>query len=634
MDGRKEITSDREDWDKDGFDSYDDYEAYYVKLVNDLHSESKEAWKDIKRRWAWADKKLELKDSDVNGLQGNPTRSRLPLVHHAMEEAVSALIENLPRPTTAARQPDESDFASGISYFIDEILDENGFDVLMGKTIWNQKRMFLGAQKITVDLSETGPLGKDGKIKIRNIDARHVWPDPFARSLRWEDMRYLLVAEPYDLTEIREMFPARGEFVAPEKAYSLSREPDAPDEETTGSSQWWSPMGNSDGGFVIGSRHRAMVKELWLKDERREFVPATDDKGNVIYDLEGEAVGYWRKRYPHGRCIITAGNKVLADFPNTYWHRRPPYVFYPSRLSSKVLSHSDLEMLCRIEDKINIMHQDLMKNARVNMNAPWVTDTKTFPSRDMYKRLTSTPGEVLITNPNTRLERMPPGEIPSFIFPLMDWLQEIFDDVLGIQAIMRGQLQKGSQISAATVDALQGTATSRMRLKARLLEAGLKELGYQLHWLIRQYYGPEPGTEPKPIQIKDPATGEVKEILWGGSDADRDAQEDFPIEIQAGSSMPGAKQGAAQQAILLFQNNLIDRQAALAAIDFPHAAEVTERMNNKEKAEMLMSMAQKGKMPSSLNSLMDGRANNAPNVTGEPGRKPGTIPGNTAGSAS
>ncbi len=599
-----QLDHERWDWQKDGFESYQDYQDYTVRFAEALYRESQEFWKSTKKGWYRAVRRLENGNADTEAGISRPTMTRLPLLESALEEAVATQVESMPRPQCTSRQATQDDFAAGLSYYMAEACDANGFGLMLARTITNSKKVFCGIIKTTVDWNQMGPLGKKGKIIFKNIDARNWYPDPYCNSYNWDDARFWCFVEAMDCAEIREQWPITGDKVKPESAYSTSFKSDMdPDDSTAGSREWSSPFNQQD-SFILGERHRAAVKELWLKDERREWIPQLDEFDQpMVNPFTGEPEGQWKKRFPNGRCIIWANGVLLADFPNPYRHKRPPYAFFPSRIGGPVLQASDLQYLMRIEDKINLLQQDMMRNARANMNQPWITDTKTFPSKEMYKRLTNNPGEVLIKNPGGTLERLPPGDMPAYVLPLIDWLRGIFDDVLGISSIMRGQIEKGAQLSADAISGLQGSATSRLKLKARLIEEGLKELGYQLQWLIRDTY-------PTGLKIKiiDPADQTPKEIAWN----DMQDQDDWAVTVQSGSSLPGAKQGAAEQALTLYEQDAIDRKALLAAFDIPNAAEIDERMAKKEMARLMLDL---------LTGKSSKQQSSHPNPSGKPGRK-------------
>ena len=548
-------------WELDGFADEEEREKHMVRLVDDLLDESTRAWKDIKQRWMQADKRLEPDSGmEIIGAGSGTSRSDLPFVPQAIEEAIAVMVESLPRPQVLPRQAKQEQFTSALNYFVGEELDANDFDLIMARCALDIKRFCLGIIKQSVDRYAKGPFGQSGKIMLSRVDPRHIWPDPL--SATWAECRYVIEARPMDLSTIREMFPDKGMQVHSESTYSLSRNDIGDAEPQTGGGIEF------DSGYVIGERQRALVKELWLNDDQKHEVPVLDGNGNPSFDDDGNAITRLEKRYPNGRLVITANKVLLLDIANPFRHGQRPYSFFPGRVSAKLLTYGDVEVLGRIEDKINQLQKDMMRNARVNMNSPWIIDQHAFDSPKKFKNVTHDPGLVLPVRPGARVMRLPPAELPQFIFPLVDYLKGVFDDVLGIQSISRGQLEKGAQLSAEAIQSLQGTATSRIRLKSRLLENGLKHLGHLLQWNIRQFY-PAGMT----AEIDDPSNpGSKHEISW----SDEAAQADFAVAIQAGSSLPGAKQSMTQMALTLWDHGLIGPKRTLSMMDLPGVDEAVQ----------------------------------------------------------
>lgn len=555
-----------ETWQEEGFESYGDYEKYYCRLVDDLLDQSRRFWQPKKDRWKSADRLLELDNS--TGFQNDAMRSDVPVLPQAVEEAISLLTESLPRPQTAARQAAQDDMASALNYFISEELDANEFDVLMARVALDMKKFNIGCIKQSIDRNGHGPFGNDGNIRLTKVDPRHIWPDPFAKSWRWGDYLFLVVAEPDDLANIRERFPMTGKNVRPESQYSIGTDSD---DKEYGES--WVPNENDGATGILGERHRALVKECWLNDKRMVWECKYDPDGNKVYDEQGEEVGKWVRRYPNGRCLITANGKLLLDVANPFRHKQPPYTFFPGRISSALFSYGDVEVLGRIQEKINTLAKDAFKNLRANINSPWIVDAHAFDSPQKFQNITNEEGLVIIKRPGAQVERATARDLPPSLNVFMGWLKSIFDDILGVQSIMRGQIAEGAQLSAEAVQNLQGASTSRIRLKSRLLETSLEHLGYLLQWNIRQLYPTK-----MEVELQDTSSGELKKIYWN----DNAAQGDYAIEIQTGSSLPGAKQGAAAQAILLWSEDLIDREAALAQMQYPGFASIIKRMNDRE----------------------------------------------------
>lgn len=564
----------------DGCRDEDEHEQNMVRLVDDLLEESKSKWRDLKTRWARAAMRLHM--FDKLAVRAGVDRTDLPITPQAIEESIALLLEGLSRPQPHSRDSTQDGFVGALTHFFDRELVANSFDLLMGRVMYDQKINFMGIVKTTYETGKPGPYTNDGRITMRAVSAQYFYPDPLARGPRWEDSKYWIFAEPEDKTSIMARFPGKGHLVKPENAYTMART----EQEAEGV--------KAVGAYTIGKRQRVLVKECWIKDDRKMFVPELDEYGEEIpIDVKalgsekGKQVvkGEWVPKYPNGRLIVTAGDVLLYDGDNPFPHGEPPYTLFPARISDEILDWSDVELLGLIEDKINRLHKDMIRNARVNMNAPWVADRNCFDSPRKFNLLVNDPGLVLPVTPGSKIMRLPPAELPQFIFPLLTWLRGIFDDLLGIQAVMRGQLEKGSQLSADAVENLQVSSTSRLRFRARLLEDGLKRLGHQLEWMIREFYPSE-----FTVNTKDPRTNEEVPLKWTAPPQECG---NFEIQIETGSGLPGSKENGSALYLKLWQLDLIPRQVVLEALRVPNAEAIAAQMDKDDLRQAALGIVQR-----------------------------------------
>lgn len=586
----------KETWQNEGFDSFEEYQAAKCYLVECKFKESDTFWKSTKQLWYSCDKRLDMERTGPVIFTGSysSSESDLPLVPQAIEEAIAVMTDTLPKPTVSPRQASQEEMCSALNYFIEEELDSNDFNLLMARVALDIKRFNLGVVKQTVDLYQRGPLGHEGKVILKKIDPRYVYPDPFSKGWRFEDYRYLIVCEPMDLSEIAEKYPDRGHLVKCEESYSLGMEEQGEADVPT-TSIYDSPMNQNKSGT---KRERVILKELWIKDEYKYFVPDEDEDGNPLKDMNGEEIGKWVKLYPNGRLIVIANKTLLLDIPNPFRHGEPPYTFFPGRVTSKLLAVGDIEWLFRMEEKINRLHKAMLRNAHVGMNSPWIIDRNAFDSPQKFKNITQEAGLVLPVTPGARVDRIQPAELPQFIFPLVDWLQHQFDYILGIPDINRGQLVQGAQLSTEAVTALQGAAGSRLKFKQKLMEEGLKHLGQQLQWNIRQFYPTE-----RTYLVTDPSTQKPVPVYWSGNVQ----QPDFAVAIEVASGLPGAKQSRLQMALTLWQNGLIGRSTTLKMMEFPGAEAAAKERDDELKELAAVNLKEAVKLGYRNNSNVRGR---------------------------
>lgn len=618
------------DLDEEGdqrFTSEEEYDEYLIALTDDLVREAKRGYKAVRREWARAAARFERsldKLSTLGGASNDPAWSDLPFLYKAILELVAILFDSLPRPQYLSRQSTEDEFVGAINYWSAWELDVAEFDMLMFDVGLDVNLFNLGVLKQTIDGEQSGPFDQDGRIIFKRIEPRAMLFDPYAQSTKWDDNRYIIEVHAEDLATIRKMFPIDGFRVNPDPRYSLPRgDKDSVEEEDDGGGVMDSPANRLGGPFSTGERGRALIRELWLHDESLEFCtedewvpeldsdekPKYDDHGYPMgeykpkEDINGDVIGYYRRRYPNGRLIVTAGDVVLLDIPNPYRHKLPPYTFFRGRPTKKALSVGDASFLLIVEKKMNEIYGRVMRNAMCNIATPLLVDSGAFDAPKKYRNITDDPDLVIQLRPNAQIRHLAAGEIPNFIYPFATFLKSFFDDLMGVQGVMRGQLEQGSQLSAEAMGQLQDQASSRVRMKSRLIESGLKNFGYQLMWNIRQTYPSQ-----KSFVIMDPSTGKPSPLNWN----DDEAQDDYACVIQAGSSLPGAKMGAYKQAMELYREGIVDDEFVLDAGQVPGKQNILQRTQQKRDKRLKIAIEAKE---------MGVDAKERQNFNGQPGRR-------------
>lgn len=562
-------------WVREGHKSHEDYCEYWALTGNDMYQQAKDKGLPRKRNWPFIEKRLEqLNEKSLS--HGNPSDRDLALLASSIEKSISLQLEGRPRPYFEPLQVADEQFTAGLNFYKDMVCDSQKFDLKLAHALLNAKKFGIGFLKVTIDTEDPTErvIGQEGKIIIKSIDPRFMWIDPCASS--WEDAAYIICAEPMDLEEARIRYPEYASKIKPDGA-SLG---EADDERQ---SRLASVAGDY-GDRTLGKRDRVTLKEIWMRDNTKHFVPMLDPDDNPVLDEDGTPLGEYVRTYPNGRVVIIAGDEMVFNQPNPYRHGRFPFIALLDRVSSQVFPTSDCEALIPMEDRLSVLHKDMYKNMRANINAPWKTDTQTFDSADKYDQLSAEEGSVIIMNPGGQVDRMSPQEIPQSAFNLLGWMQSVYNDQSGVSNINQGQIQKGAQLSVDALENLQGASSSNLKMKQQLLEMFLKDFGYILQWNVRELC-----TSEQTFELNDPSSGQPKTISWKGRE-----QPGYSINVQVTSSLPGNKAGAMQTSVSLWKEDLIDRQAALDQIKYPNRGEIIKRMQERE--EKLAALGIEAKM--------------------------------------
>ena len=583
--------------DDEDFKSEADYESYWSKEIGKWRQQSVDQYKNITTEWQNAIDYVEgipAKTYDTFVPDSAIAQDKLPITLCSIMEVIATLFSNYPQPAFMSPSEDEDQYANALQQLCSIELKANDFSSLMFD-VGLDTGFGLGVLKAYIDPDQTGPYGQEGKIVIERMDPLQINVDPKAKRLLWSHMRFLVSTEKMDIGVARRQFPA-----AKAKISKWSRGVDADDvKEGMHGSNLESPVANPIDS-TAEDRNRIEIMECWFKDDREKFdadlesIPNTptkvDDDGQLVtnpdYDKEagdiivrpqvdedGYVVGRWVPAYPDGRCICIAGSKfVVADFANPFMHGQAPFIFFRSRPSRKAISTGDLTNIIRIDRKLNDLYERIHVMAQAEIERPLLADLNFFKTPRKWFYMSGQAHAVIVKNPGREMARMPFTEIPQFVWLYIAKLEQALDKVKAIAGIMQGQLAEGSQLSAETVSSLQGMANSVLKMKAELIAEGIKQLGYQMQWLIRQNY-----EEAITVTVTAP-DGTKKSIPFNSADKTLD----YLVDVQSASGMPGAHQAAPQQIIPLFANGLIDRPAALQAMRWGQWHDVVQRMKQDE----------------------------------------------------
>jgi len=236
--------------------------------------------------------------------------------------------------------------------------------------------------------------------------------------------------------------------------------------------------------------------------------------------------------------------------------------------------------------KINDIMARVHKYAQSEIERPKHMDAGALANSELSDKMPNTSDYIIELVQGKKLERPAPQDIPAFTFPYLQSLQNALDLIAGSSSIMRGSLQEGAQLSAEAVDKLQQTASSRLASAAKFFNVGVKQLGYQLMWLIRQTYDQKITI---PVQMPDGTTVSYdwesdREIFEKGDPTEIDllrSKEDYQIAIKSGTGQPAGQKPQGPM-LELFRENAIDREALLDALEFPQRQFVLQRMRQKE----------------------------------------------------
>ena len=469
---------------------------------------------------------------------------------------------------------------------------------------------------------------KAGKICYDSADPIYFYPDPDAQDVN-KKCGYVIYAEPMDVRKVKRKYPKHAQYLKADVVdFSQSVKDLAQERRQLPNDSFATHQAGSDG--ALGSKDQALLITCWLspeylQDDYEEIEHRTEnDDGSVSVEYEQRA------KWPTGRKIVICSKVVLEDGPNPHDDGELPF----QRLLNYALPRefwgiSEVEQLEGPQKTFNKVLNFALDVLTLMGNPIWVVDTNSTVDTD---NLVNKPGLVVEKAPGTEVRREEGVQLQPYVMQLIDRLGEWFDSVSGSQDVTRG-VQPTGITAASAISSLQEAAQTRLRLKSRLLDFYLQDLGRQ--WLSRTFqYRSAPemfrltgrdGAEKyfrmhveeydktEEVESIDPMTGApvVSHVPMGekgrravvqpygpGGMMNIDEQKvyeiraSFDVRVTTGSSL-FAKAEKEQRMLALFDRGIVDEEEVLKQTDYPNYEAVLQRLMQKKQAEMEAQMAAK-----------------------------------------
>lgn len=344
--------------------------------------------------------------------------------------------------------------------------------------------------------------------------------------------------------------------------------------------------------------------------------PAGYDKvpdGFEVNQATGQAEPRYRKAtiqdsklYPRGRMILSTKKCILYDGPNPYWHGMFPIAKlcldpWPWTLLGLGLVHD----IIPIQDAFNETLNGFLDHVRKLLRPGVIADKKAVAS-SVWERLdTRLPGMRLKTNAvagkGIEFEKVNP--LPNYTFEVLKFLADEMDYHAGtanLTALMQLQQAPG----ADSIEKMQEAMTPTLRLKGRLLEFFLRDVGQMVKSNFFQFYNLprrvailgeagvgfndfdfDPGTLVPSLTSQDP--GYTAELDKSRTRADR-AQwfhKNFTFTITPNSLLAISQISRKLMYMQLRQMQLVDRWTLYEVLEVPNGGSppgggetITERL--------------------------------------------------------
>jgi len=383
-----------------------------------------------------------------------------------------------------------------------------------------------------------------GNVDIQLINPFNFFPDPMATSI--DNAEYVIYATYQHVNKLKNKYPKKVDKLIGGTINQKNLVPHA--------------------NNVSEVDNVVLVLECWMKDYATIEVEEEDEQGNKVKKRV--------RKYPRGRVIVCAPELqiILEDKENPYEDGKFPFkILKCYDIPFEFWGKGEVEQLLSPQTYINDLMNQIIDNAKLTANMPWLIDKNSGIGKG---QLTNRPGLIIRKNPGSEVKRLQPPAMPNYVGDMVQTLKGDIEIISGIHDVTQGR-KPGSISAASAIIALQEAAQARIRLKVKIMEQTLSDLGQMWYNRIRQFW-----LTNRYVRFENPV-GEIeaKEISPSEIEADVD------FVIVAGSTMPQNKSAMLDYMIRLAQTQaedgmpMVDRESVLQYTNIPDKKKILQRFN-------------------------------------------------------
>jgi hypothetical protein len=507
------------------------------------------------------------------------------IVFQTIQAQVPILTDSRPKFEYVPEEPSDREFAEFMNEITTSDWQSGNWLYKLTEVLYDGHIYGTGLSSLTWDQEK-----RDGRgaIDYTTEEIFYAYPDPDSENVNDKSNGFMR-AEPMSLGDIRQKWPERGKLVTSDV-----------DDLLDGTKNDLNPLRFRDptGTKSIvessaGNQHpldekKALVIEAFVNDQEIEEVEVVEDDGSKAFEQ--------RLKFPNGRRIVYAGKVVLEDGPNPYddgewpWQRWTNYI-----LPREFWGESEIAQIKGPQKIFNKIYSFVLDAMTMTGNPIWIIDHDSGIDPD---KLTNTPGMVVEKNPGTEARREEGTQLQPYIIQTLDRVKEYIDQIAGSQDITRG-IPAGGVTAASAIADLQNAAQTRLRQKARNLDAYLQNLGTQYASRVMQYYtaprtfnytGDDGVTKYFRAHIEDNEQGNKIAVVQRFDDAGRPEPETnkyelsgkLDVRVTTGTALASSKARLKEEQLALFDRGIIDKEEFFKSTDYPNWEVVLERIREQE----------------------------------------------------
>lgn len=573
-----------------------------VKMVEKLFLRAKKARNSKDKDWPtnykffrgvqWTEKRPSYRHSEV-----------LNFVHSTIQTEIPILTDKRPLVEFIPENPSDSEFSNILSQVVSAKWDRDTWNMIVTEAI-------VDALVYGTAISEQGwdPEASQGlgDITFKTKDPFYCYPDPRATDINDDEGQYFIVAEPRPVSEVKRKYPQKASMIKSDISdldASKNAKLHLEDFKVRNSTDQLLLV-QGERAQDVDAQPQVLLITCWMNDETlvEEEISSKDADGKDVKRFRT------KKKWPNGRKIVIANKVLLEDDDNPYLDGQFPY----ARLVDHILprefwGEGEVDQLKGPQIVINKLISYVMDIFSLTGNPVWTNPTGSGVDSDS---LINRPGLVIDHNPGQAPVRQQGMEVQPSFYATLDRMINYFDKISGIHDVSRGAAPLNA--SGVAIDNLQEAAQTKLRLKARNIEAWLTKAGHQIQSRILQFY-----SIPRIIRVTENENAfryfkiAIDETLDETGEAQRFAtvqdlepviddlgnqtftptqtrqfeiKSKFDTRVSVGSQLPFRKAERESRARELFQAGIYDAEDLLTDLEHPRKEQILEKLRQRQEA--------------------------------------------------
>jgi len=477
-----------------------------------------------------------------------------------IERKTALLTDAKPIPKVVPYKDSLQDTADILNDLLRVIFQQSEFDQANVDMITNSQVFGSGFLETIYDRDANN--GK-GDIRVVSCDPRAVNFDPLVpKSYLLGNGEFIVLEDIWALEKARDLFPERADMIRPDPGLSKF-------EAYQGPGTFMARVSN-----ILKLRDATIFKSEIPRVHMREFYMRDRSKASG------------KLRFRNGsRKVVMAGSIIVMDGDNPYIDSEFPIDMLSWHTDfNTAWGWGDVELLRSPQELYNKIMALVVENLTLTSNAIWIGDADAL-DKDDWEKLNNKPGGYVKKKPGRELRREPGLGFPDYVLKVLEYLEKSKDTLTGMVDVMRG-VRTGQVSSGVGIESLQLMAQALVRLRSRSIEALHARVGKKLISRIFQYYEPDRIIEVLKLANRDELyTTYESELLKPIKERKLDWATELSFKIEPGSSLGMAKTQRRIESMRLREMQVIDDEALLNDLEYPHRDKVLKRVSQKRQDE-------------------------------------------------